>query len=1784
MANEIFPNSSRSPANVQLGVPVTLTWAATATLGIAYREGRVIKPSGAVVELARVWYPDGPLGPQAFTDTTEAGTYRWISRYADMSVIGGSANGLTASYYNSTDPTNPAYFVFTRTDPNIDYFFPANTPPSPGIVSDHYSIKWQGKIIPRFSENYTFSTLSDDGVRVWVNGIKIIDNWTDHGATTDVAAPMFLSANTPYSIEVHFFNNFGPGLLHLYWQSFSQNYEVVPQSQLRNNGTGTLTYGTGYKDQELTFQVGGFSQATVNVSPLNPTVQVGAALTFTASGGTGGGLYNWGGQASGVGTTKQVTFGTVGTFQVTVYRAGDGTYNQSNTAVTTITVTKANQASLVATPANQTVPVGTVVTLTANGGSGTGQYVWGGAVSQTTSGNSITFTVPASGLSQITCQKLGDSTFNASNTVTFNVTGTKSSQVAVTISPTTKNVLPGTVVEFTASGGSGTGAFQWGGDASGSGSTKQVTFNTLGTRTVTVKRLGDNAYNDSNTATATITVQNHSITPNSSRSPASRPVGQPFTLTWNATATLGLAYREGTITQPDGSTVSLARVNSFEPGMLGPQSFLPGGGKGVYTWTSRYADQSINTGPPYTEGNGYDEQQLTFTVTGLAQSAVSISPSSQSVPIGTQINFAASGGSSSGEYEWGGDASGNGSTKQVTFNVAGTRTVTVKRLGDAIYNDSNTATATITVNKLTQDAVTISPNSIDVEPGTTVEFTAAGGSGTGDYEWGGDASGSGSTKQVTFNTGGTRTVTVRRLGDDTYATTGFVTATIRVAVHIITPNSSTSPSSPQYGNPVTLRWNATATLGIYFREGTIYKPDGTEISLARVYNNQPGMLGPQSFTDTAQRGTYTWVSRYADTSIVNPPLTYGTGFQDQTKTFFVNGLAQPTLSIQPTVINATVTDDVTYTAVGGAGTGIYSWLVTHTITGLTDNIETTEPYLTLHNIPIGNKTIKVTKLSDFTYNGSNQSNTAQLIVSLKPQNLVTIDPSAVSVEVGTTVTFNAIGGLGTGDYSWNVGGTGPTKQVTFTQAGSFQVKVKKLSDGVYAASSDAVATVVVVNKLPPTVSISANPTDGPAPFSTTVTWSASDAVAVSVSGPGLSSTASSGSQLITDLKTGIKTYTITATNSGGTTSASVQVTVDLQPVVTNGFTVHFTDQTVLRADSWLWDFGDGSSTTTIRNPTHTYSELGTYLVTLTVTCDGRTDVKQKLITIGCNQNDPLPFTPDWDALVNEETFLPFDDPRYVGTDFTSPLGPAASRQSGPANPNWTMCPDVDYCDGPDELDVPQEIRFRQRWKVRLINGLVTFGPVGLPLIPAPNDMFFNTSMANTTAITLSFNSASAPYFAYQVGTNQVRVHFRVNGVPLKVQFAGETPRLFSEVIINPISDLCDVVLFYVRDGKIYVRFQRDNFAIEYFVAEPTIYGEELAVFTKIDANRNAQRIYLYGKTIGGKRLLFRSGLYPAFPDADPIHVDIDPESTDQTITLDSGSYAYIETVEFTDQDITLSSVDYGRGAFEHGTHFVSIVDGTITPEHDKADQNVVLSEGIHARTDAANIGINEATLQEGSYAKIEDAGTNSATFIGGYEAVGSESARNIITLLDGTEARRDERIDQVVTIWNGTEADNTDRSVHVISLPTGTYAAGQESGSIRGSLDAVFHVYGTHAVTHQETLDQVRHVVGAFKVAGTNTLKSVDYRNRTFKSVHHVVFSSGVTKDRTDRAVHSLVLKDGKHPVAEAHNAWTSDTLTGGEYAFGLLTFDNTDSDHFDSTKFTWDLNVALDDPEIPPP
>lgn len=99
-----------------------------------------------------------------------------------------------------------------RTNPPLNQNW-GNGSPVPGVINnDNFSARWRG-IFQFASGNYVFSVQSDDGVRVWLNDILVIDAWRDGYINV---------SNT--------FNNLGAG-----WHTIRIDY-------YENTGTANITF------------------------------------------------------------------------------------------------------------------------------------------------------------------------------------------------------------------------------------------------------------------------------------------------------------------------------------------------------------------------------------------------------------------------------------------------------------------------------------------------------------------------------------------------------------------------------------------------------------------------------------------------------------------------------------------------------------------------------------------------------------------------------------------------------------------------------------------------------------------------------------------------------------------------------------------------------------------------------------------------------------------------------------------------------------------------------------------------------------------------------------------------------------------------------------------------------------------------------------------------------------------------------------------------------------------------------------------------------------------------------------------------------------------------------------------------------------------------------------------------------------------------------------------------------------------------------------------------------
>ncbi len=186
--------------------------------------------------------------PQQTTKTYEPGTlaldttYYWrIDEYDSggtkypgtvWSFATISANaGIRGYYFNNMNVTGVP--VLVRIDPTINFNWGDPGSPDPAVNVDQFSARWVGVVEALYTEPYIFTTNSDDGIRVWLNDVLIIDSWVDQGATLHSSPAINLVTGQRYGLRVEYYENGGGAVAQLFWESPSTPRQIIPAGALQ---------------------------------------------------------------------------------------------------------------------------------------------------------------------------------------------------------------------------------------------------------------------------------------------------------------------------------------------------------------------------------------------------------------------------------------------------------------------------------------------------------------------------------------------------------------------------------------------------------------------------------------------------------------------------------------------------------------------------------------------------------------------------------------------------------------------------------------------------------------------------------------------------------------------------------------------------------------------------------------------------------------------------------------------------------------------------------------------------------------------------------------------------------------------------------------------------------------------------------------------------------------------------------------------------------------------------------------------------------------------------------------------------------------------------------------------------------------------------------------------------------------------------------------------------------------------------------------------------------------
>jgi PKD repeat protein len=799
----------------------------------------------------------------------------------------------------------------------------------------------------------------------------------------------------------------------------------------------------------------------------------------------------------------------------------------------TIAAAVAVTASISASPSSGTAPATTTIS-------------W-------TSTNAVSISVAGTGLSSASANGSQSVTGLGQGTHTFTIVaqgpgGPATDSVTVTVSapanspPTIAwNTTPGTVASgqsysMSARGHDNDGnlsqvnvwkngapfAFAGGGNGTDSDSGNVTSDTGPATITFTAQAVDANGVTSATiTQTVSIAASNSAPTIAWTATPGGVASGQPYTISARGH-------------DADGN---LSQVNIWKAGA--PFAFV-GGGNGTDSdsgnATSDVGPATITFTAQAVDSSGATSATITQTVTVAAANAaptIAWTNTPGSVANGQSYTISARGHDADGNlsqvnvwkagapFAFAGGGNGTDGDSGNTTSDSGPATITfTANAVDSAGATSSTISQTVTVAApaTVSASINANPTSTSAPGSTTITWSSTNASSV-------TVSGTGLSSAAAS---GTQTISGLTAGSHTYAIIaqgngGPVTqsATVTVApASAVSASISASPNSVVAPGSTTISWtsaNATAV---------VVTGNGLNSTAASGSQNITGLgVGSYNYTVTAQ-GPSGPATETATVTVTSVPSVSG------------SISASPSTGTEPASSTISwTTSNASSVSVNGPGLASAATDGTQIVSGL----------------PAGTHTY--TLIAQGSGGPVTQSATVTVVAPASVTASITASPVATTAPGVTTITWSSANATSVTVSGSGLNSTAPngSQLLTGLPAGTYSYTITAQGPNGPATQT----ATFTVNPAAPTVSgsIAASPTTTTAPGSTTLTWTTADATSVFVTGPGVASTAFSGTQNVTGLSAGTHTFSLTAQGNGGPITRTVTVTVNSGASVTAAISV-----------------------------------------------------------------------------------------------------------------------------------------------------------------------------------------------------------------------------------------------------------------------------------------------------------------------------------------------------------------------------------------------------------------------------------------------------------------------------------------------------------------------------------------------------------------------------------------------------------------------------------------------------
>ena len=151
-----------------------------------------------------------------YAEGADRSDLQWITvpeKVLKTVAAGKTVAGLTGEYFDHQDFNGKP--VLVRTDRNINFQWTLFSP-DPKLQTDHYAIRWTGKMVAPETGKFKIGLEGNDGYRLYINGKLMVDQWLKQSYHTRLTDVEFIKG-VEYDIRVEFHEASANAQIRLVW-------------------------------------------------------------------------------------------------------------------------------------------------------------------------------------------------------------------------------------------------------------------------------------------------------------------------------------------------------------------------------------------------------------------------------------------------------------------------------------------------------------------------------------------------------------------------------------------------------------------------------------------------------------------------------------------------------------------------------------------------------------------------------------------------------------------------------------------------------------------------------------------------------------------------------------------------------------------------------------------------------------------------------------------------------------------------------------------------------------------------------------------------------------------------------------------------------------------------------------------------------------------------------------------------------------------------------------------------------------------------------------------------------------------------------------------------------------------------------------------------------------------------------------------------------------------------------------------------------------------------------